>query len=64
MRRVKFHVPADGRLAEEYHRRDGIATGAEDLTWSYASVVTAAMARAVVRGDVGYARGLANLGFT
>ncbi|KAE9991814.1 hypothetical protein EG327_010916 [Venturia inaequalis] len=64
MRRVKFHVPADGRLAEEYHRRDGVATGAEDLTWSYASVVTAAMARAVVRGDVGYARGLANLGFT
>ncbi|TID22653.1 MICOS complex subunit [Venturia nashicola] len=64
MRRVKFHVPDDGRLAEEYDRNDGIKRGAEDLTWSYASVITAAMARARSRKDTAYPRSLADLGFT
>lgn len=63
MRRVKFHVPTDGRLAEEYDRATGFATGAKDLTWSYASVITAAMARAKARNDTAYASGLADLGF-
>lgn len=61
MRRVKYHTPADGSLTEEYNRNTGVPTGATDLTWSYASVLTAAMARAEARGDTGYLNALANL---
>lgn len=64
MRRIKFHKPADGRFAEEYDRTSGEARGAEDLTWSYASIITASLARAELMNDTGYATGLANLGFT
>jgi glucoamylase len=63
LRRVKFHSPADGRLAEEYDRNDGVITGAADLTWSYASVLTAAFARARLRNETEYISDLANLGF-
>lgn len=63
MRRVKFHTPADGRLGEEYDRAIGYARGAEDLTWSYASIITASMARAKLMNDTSYASGLADLGF-
>ena len=42
LRTVKFHERADGHLNEEFSRDDGSPTGAEDLSWSYASVLTAA----------------------
>lgn len=63
MRRVKFHKPADGRFSEQYARANGEVTGARDLTWSYASVITASMARAKLINNASYATDLANLGF-
>jgi glucoamylase len=64
MRRVKFHAPADKRLAEEYDRNDGSNTGAKDLTWSYASVLNAAFARARLMNNTEYIVDLANMGFS
>jgi glucoamylase len=64
MRRVKYHSPSDKRLAEEYDRETGNNTGATDLTWSYASVLNAAFARARLMNDTGYITDLANLGFS
>lgn len=64
MRRVKFHTPTDGRLAEEYDRAIGYTRGAEDLTWSYASIITASLARAKLLNDSSYVSSLADLGFT
>jgi glucoamylase len=61
MRRIKYHTPADQRLTEEYSRHDGISTGALDLTWSYASVLSAAFARAALIGDTDYVRAVADL---
>lgn len=63
MRTVKYYTPANGHLAEEYDRDTGVPQGAVDLTWSYASVLTAAFARAEARGEKNYAKHLANLGF-
>ncbi|KAK0969984.1 hypothetical protein LTS01_015969 [Friedmanniomyces endolithicus] len=62
LRTVKHYTPADGYLSEEYNRNTGVPQGAGDLTWSYASVLTAAFARAEVRGQKGYVRNLADLG--
>jgi glucoamylase len=64
MRTVKYYTPDDGSLAEEFNRDTGAPQGAADLTWSYASVLTAAFARAELRGENGYVRSLANLGAT
>ncbi|KIW07088.1 uncharacterized protein PV09_01972 [Verruconis gallopava] len=61
VRRIKFHTPADKRLSEEYNRDDGFSTGALDLTWSYASLLTASFARADLRGDTGYIGAVADL---
>ncbi|QDS68606.1 hypothetical protein FKW77_001152 [Venturia effusa] len=63
MRRIKYHTPLDGRLAEEYDRKIGYANGAENLTWSYAALITAAMARAKLMNSGGYTSALADLGF-
>lgn len=64
MRTVKFYTPGDGHLSEEIDRDSGVPVGAADLTWSYASVLTAAFARASTQGKKHYVRDLANLGFT
>jgi glucoamylase len=61
IRRIKYHTPTDQRLAEEYNRNDGISTGALDLTWSYASLLTAAFARAALLNDTNYITAIANL---
>ncbi|SIO26811.1 Astacin (Peptidase family M12A) [Singulisphaera sp. GP187] len=45
LRRVKFHAGGDGSLAEQVYREDGFARSARDLTWSYASILTAAAVR-------------------
>lgn len=42
---IAQYTPADGSLAEQYHRDDGHALSAKHLTWSYASVLTAYAAR-------------------
>jgi len=43
--RVKFHVDSDGQMAEQMNRWSGFLQGARDLTWSYASFLTALEAR-------------------
>jgi len=64
MRTIKNNTPSDGHLSEEFNRNTGVPQGAADLTWSYASVLTAAFARAELRGQKAYAKNLANLGIT
>lgn len=44
LRRVKLHE-VDGHLTEQYSRVNGTKTGAEDLTWSYSALITAAISR-------------------
>lgn len=39
------YTPSDGGLAEQYDRNSGSALSAVDLTWSYASAITAFEAR-------------------
>lgn len=41
MARVKYHTPADGSFAEQINRHTGFMRGAPNLTWSYASFLTA-----------------------
>ncbi|RUP42781.1 glucoamylase [Jimgerdemannia flammicorona] len=43
---IKWHANTDGSLGEEWDRTRGYNTGAADLTWSYASFITASLARA------------------
>jgi glucoamylase len=62
MRTVKYYTPSNGHLSEEFNRNTGVPQGAADLTWSYASILTAAFARAELRGQKSYVRNLANLG--
>lgn len=64
MRTVKYYTPDDRHLAEEFNRNTGVPQGAADLTWSYASVLTAAFQRAATRGQKAYVQNLANKGFT
>lgn len=39
--RIHHHMHPDGGLPEQFDRRTGYAQGARDLTWSYASYLTA-----------------------
>ncbi|KAJ3163314.1 glycoside hydrolase 15 protein [Geranomyces variabilis] len=49
LNRVRRHAPPDGRLSEQMNRDTGFMQGAIDLTWSYASIVTANWAREEVK---------------
>jgi glucoamylase len=60
---VKYHGGQDGHLSEEFDRNSGYMVGAGDLTWSYASLMTAGIARGQASGDAGYLTNLANAGF-
>lgn len=62
VRRIKYHTPAGGHLSEEFNRNTGVAQGAADLTWSYASLLTTAFARAELMGDTSYIPALADMG--
>lgn len=42
---VKFHAATNGSLAEEFNRDTGLQTGARDLTWSHASIISASKAK-------------------
>ncbi|KAF4550318.1 Glucoamylase-like protein 2 [Elsinoe fawcettii] len=64
LRRIKYHAPESGSLSEQYNRGTGISQGAADLTWSYAALLEAAIARAHAIGDTEYLTKLANLPFT
>jgi glucoamylase len=41
LRRVRFHMDGTGSLSEEMNRDSGYMQGANDLTWSYAALLTA-----------------------
>jgi glucoamylase len=45
---VAKHTPANGSLSEQFDKSTGVELSAADLTWSYASAVTAFEARAGV----------------
>lgn len=61
MRTIKYYAPANGHLTEEINRNTGVSQGALDLTWSYASVLTAAFARAEAMGNRFYVSQLSAL---
>ena len=42
---VQKYTPSDGSLAEQFNRNDGTPLSASNLTWSYASFLTAVAAR-------------------
>ena len=41
LRRVQQHADSSGSLSEQFDRNDGSLQSAQDLTWSYAAVLTA-----------------------
>jgi glucoamylase len=45
MRRSRFHAAAEGAMSEQFNRDSGFMQGAAELTWSHASLLTAAWAR-------------------
>lgn len=55
LRRIKFHANPDGSLSEEMDRNSGFMTGADNLTWSYASFLTAVAQRPGAQAVVGIA---------
>lgn len=52
------YTPSNGGLAEQYNKSTGEPLSAADLTWSYASVLTAGASRAGVKPASWGARGL------
>lgn len=42
--RVLYHMGKDGHMSEQFSRKNGFMQGAVDLSWSYASYLTAYMA--------------------
>ncbi|KAI8876733.1 glycoside hydrolase family 15 protein [Backusella circina FSU 941] len=42
---VKYHALTNGSMSEQYDRSSGMATGARDLTWSHAAMITALKAK-------------------
>ena len=45
MKRIRLHLNGDGSLSEQMDRNSGFMTSARDLSWSYASFITAYWAR-------------------
>lgn len=43
---VKIHANNNGSMSEQYDRTSGTMTGARDLTWSHASLISASLAKA------------------
>lgn len=43
--RMQLHTGPDGALSEQFSRENGYMTSVENLTWSYAASITAALAR-------------------
>ncbi len=48
LRRTRLHANPDGALSEQINRENGYMQGARDLTWSYASFITAGQQRALL----------------
>jgi glucoamylase len=47
---VRAHANADGSLSEQINKKTGFMTSAADLTWNYASMLTALQARDALAG--------------
>jgi glucoamylase len=45
LRRVHYHADGSGAISEQFNRYNGFMQSAENLTWSYASILTAFGAR-------------------
>jgi glucoamylase len=45
LKRIQYHSTSDGSLSEEFNYQTGFMQGAQNLTWSHASMVTAVWAR-------------------
>ncbi|KAG2208697.1 hypothetical protein INT47_007796 [Mucor saturninus] len=45
---VKYYALTNGSMPEQYNRNNGSPTGARDLTWSHAALISAARAKAGV----------------
>lgn len=45
VKRVQFHANPDGSLSEQMDRYSGYMTSAPELTWNYAAIITAYLAR-------------------
>lgn len=43
---IKIHANNNGSMSEQYDRTSGVMTGARDLTWSHASLISASLAKA------------------
>jgi len=54
LRVVKHYSGEDGHYAEEFDKTSGVPRGAKDLTWSYASILTASFARSKLKGVDNY----------
>lgn len=62
-RTVKYYTPSGGHLTEEFDRNSGEPQGANDLTWSYAALLTNSFARESLRGVSDYIASISNLGY-
>ncbi|KAH9104781.1 hypothetical protein AeMF1_019270 [Aphanomyces euteiches] len=49
IRRVKFHGAAGNHFNEQFNRNTGVAQGVNDLTWSYAALISTNNARAELK---------------
>jgi glucoamylase len=47
LKRTRYHVNSDGSMSEQINRYTGYMQGAHDLTWNYASILTATAERAL-----------------
>ncbi len=45
MQRIRLNTPVGGELSEQFNRKNGAQLSAKNLTWSYASFLTAVQAR-------------------
>ncbi|CAK5021939.1 unnamed protein product, partial [Aphanomyces euteiches] len=49
IRRFKLHGAADNHFNEQFNRNTGVAQGVNDLTWSYAALISTNNARAELK---------------
>jgi glucoamylase len=53
---VRYFVPADGEMSEQFDQRTGAPSSAHHLAWSYAAFISTVMARNAVMGAAGTRR--------
>src|SRR5438270_201456 len=53
---VRYFVPADGEMSEQFDQHTGAPRSARHLAWSYASFISCVSARSAVLGAAGARR--------